>query len=50
MRRALEYSRIFDVPIIDHCEDAALVDGGVMHEGQVSTRLGLRGWPASPRT
>jgi dihydroorotase len=45
MRRALEYSRIFDVPIIDHCEDSSLVAGGVVHEGEVSTRLGLRGWP-----
>jgi len=46
MRRALEYSRAFDQPIIDHCEDPALVDSGVMHEGPVSTRLGLRGWPS----
>jgi dihydroorotase len=45
MRSALEYSQIFDVPIIDHCEDPGLVDGGVMNEGEVSTRLGLRGWP-----
>ena len=45
MRKALEYSRVFDVPIIDHCEDHELVDGGVMHEGPVSTRLGLKGWP-----
>jgi dihydroorotase len=45
MRKALEYSRIFDVPVIDHCEDPALVDGGVMNEGETSTRLGLRGWP-----
>jgi dihydroorotase len=45
MRKALEYSRIFDIPIIDHCEDTVLVDGGVMHEGAVSTRLGLKGWP-----
>jgi len=45
MRQALEYSQIFDVPIIDHCEDRPLVDGGVMHEGSVSTRLGLKGWP-----
>jgi len=45
MRKALEYSRIFDLPIIDHCEDTVLVDGGVMNEGEVSTRLGLRGWP-----
>ncbi len=45
MRKALEYSKIFDIPIIDHCEDTLLVDGGVMHEGAVSTRLGLKGWP-----
>jgi dihydroorotase len=47
MRKALEYSKIFDVPIIDHCEDCALVDGGVMHEGEFSTRLGLKGWPGA---
>ena len=47
MRRALEYSKIFGVPIIDHCEDAVLVDGGVMNEGPVSTSLGLRGWPST---
>ncbi|HKQ60080.1 MAG TPA: dihydroorotase [Candidatus Polarisedimenticolaceae bacterium] len=45
LRKALEYSRIFDVAVIDHCEDPVLVDGGVMHEGELSTRLGLRGWP-----
>ena len=45
MRRALEYSKIFGVPIIDHCEDPLLVDGGVMNEGAVSSALGLRGWP-----
>ncbi len=45
MRKALEYSQIFDLPIIDHCEDSVLVAGGVVHEGEVSTRLGLRGWP-----
>lgn len=45
MRKALEYSRVFDVPVIDHCEDRELVDGGVMHEGEVSNRLGLKGWP-----
>ena len=45
MRKALEYSQIFDVPIIDHCEDEDLVDGGVMHEGGIATRLGLKGWP-----
>jgi len=47
MRRALEYAKIFDVPIIDHCEESVLVDGGVMNEGAVSTALGLRGWPAT---
>ncbi|PKO18953.1 dihydroorotase [candidate division BRC1 bacterium HGW-BRC1-1] len=46
MRRALEYSAMFDVPILDHCEDAALADGGSMHEGHVSTKLGLKGIPA----
>jgi dihydroorotase len=46
MRKALEYSKIFDLPIIDHCEDTVLVDGGVMNEGETSTRLGLRGWPS----
>ncbi len=45
LRKALEYSRLFDVPILDHCEDSGLVAGGVVHEGDVSTRMGLRGWP-----
>jgi dihydroorotase len=45
MKKALEYATLFDVPVIDHCEDAVLVDGGSMHEGTVSTRLGLRGSP-----
>ena len=43
MRRALEYTRICDIPVIDHCEDRSLVAGGCMNEGPVSTRLGLRG-------
>jgi dihydroorotase len=43
MRRAMEYSRVFNVPIIDHCEDKELAAGGVMHEGYYSTILGLRG-------
>jgi dihydroorotase len=47
MRRALEYAGMLDVPIIDHCEDPALAAGGVMHEGWVSTRLGLRGVPVA---
>jgi len=45
MRKALEYAQIFDVPIIDHCEDTILVDGGVVNEGALSTRLGLKGCP-----
>ncbi len=46
MRRALEYARVFDLPIIDHCEEPSLVCGGVVHEGEVSARLGLAGWPS----
>ncbi len=45
MRRALEYSKIFDVPVISHCEDLKLSEGGVMNEGFVSTILGLKGIP-----
>ena len=45
MRRALEYSKIFGVPIISHCEDHYLFEGGVMNEGFVSTILGLKGIP-----
>jgi dihydroorotase len=45
MRRALEYSKIFDVPIISHCEDLRLSENGVMNEGLVSTILGLKGIP-----
>jgi dihydroorotase len=47
MRRALEYGRMVGVPIIDHCEDPDLAAGGVMHEGAMSTQLGLRGIPAA---
>jgi len=47
MRRALEYARMFDLPILDHCQDYSLVTDGVMHEGYWSTMLGLRGWPAA---
>ena len=46
MRRALEYASTFDLPVIDHCEDPQLA-GGCMHEGWVSTRLGLKGIPAA---
>ena len=37
IRRAMEYARAFDCPVVDHCEDTALVDGGCMNEGVVST-------------
>ena len=47
MRRALEYSRAFALPVIDHCEDTTLTEGGQMNEGVISTRLGLRGLPAA---
>jgi dihydroorotase len=47
LRRALEYAQAFARPIISHAEDAALSEGGVMHEGFVSTDLGLRGIPAA---
>ena len=47
MRRAMEYARGFDLPVIDHCEDKSLVRGGVMHEGHWSLLLGLRGAPAA---
>ncbi len=46
MRRALEYSTMFDKAILSHCEDLDLTRGGVMHEGLVSLDLGLRGMPA----
>lgn len=45
MRRALEYAKTFDLPVIQHAEDHALTEGAQMHEGAVATRLGLRGWP-----
>lgn len=47
MRRALEYAKMFDLPVMDHCQDYALVTDGVMHEGFWSASLGLRGWPAT---
>ena len=46
MRRAMQYARDFDLPVIDHCEDKSLSSGGVMHEGKVSLLLGLKGMPA----
>ncbi len=47
MRTALEYARTFGIPVADHCEDPTLAAGGAMHEGLVSTRLGLKGVPAA---
>jgi len=46
MRTALEYARAFNIPVADHCEEPSLAAGGVMHEGIVSTRLGLKGIPS----
>ncbi len=45
MKRALEYSKTFNVPIISHSEDLTLSEGGVMNEGLLSVKLGLRGIP-----
>lgn len=47
MRRALEYARTFDLPVISHCEDLELRSHGVMHEGRVSLELGLKGIPSA---
>ena len=47
MRHALEYSLAFGLPIVNHCEDLSLSQGGVMNEGWVATRLGLKGIPAA---
>ena len=47
MRRAIEYARCYNLVVISHCEDINLSAGGVMHEGAVSTQIGLRGIPAA---
>jgi dihydroorotase len=47
MRRAMEFARSYDLPIIQHCEDLNLSAGGDMHEGAASVRWGLRGIPAA---
>ncbi|AKX93630.1 dihydroorotase [Neomoorella thermoacetica] len=47
MRHALEYAKMFNLPVISHCEDEALANDGLMHEGLVATILGLRGIPAA---
>jgi dihydroorotase len=47
MRRAMEYSRELGLPIIDHCEDKKLSENGIINEGQMSAKLGLKGIPAA---
>jgi len=47
MRRAVEYAKMFELPVLDHCQDYSMVTDGVMHEGYYSLLLGLRGWPAA---
>ncbi len=46
MRRALDYAQGLGVTLAQHCEDATLADGGAMHEGAWSSRLGIPGMPA----
>ena len=45
MRRLLEYTQTFGIPVLQHAEDMSLTAGGVMNEGPVATALGLRGIP-----
>jgi len=47
MRRAIEYARFFNLPVISHCQDLNLSNKGVIHEGTISTKLGLQGIPAA---
>lgn len=47
MRRALEYTQMFDIPVIEHCEDTSLTKKAAMNEGGVATALGFKGWPAA---
>ena len=47
MRRALEYARDFDVPVVDHCEDCCGASGWAMHEGEYSALMGLKGLPGA---
>jgi dihydroorotase len=46
MRRAVEYAKMFNLPVLDHCQDYHLTAEGVMNEGYWSAALGLRGWPS----
>ncbi len=45
MCRAMEYAKMMDLKILDHCQDYSLTEDAVMNEGEWSFRLGLRGWP-----
>jgi len=47
LRQAMEYSQLFDLPIIEHCEDSILAQGGQVNEGIIATRLGLQGIPVA---
>ncbi|MEM7426395.1 MAG: dihydroorotase [Pseudomonadota bacterium] len=47
LRRAMAYAKDFGLPIVQHVEDADLAQDGVMHEGELATRLGLPGIPAT---
>jgi dihydroorotase len=47
MRKAMLYASDFDIPVISHCEDLSLSDGGHMNEGFLSTIMGIRGIPGS---
>ena len=47
MRRALEYAKMFDLPVISHAEDTTLSAGGLMHEGVVSVKQGVQGIPSA---
>ena len=50
MRKALEYSSGFNLPVISHCEDLDLVSGGAMNEGAVATKMGISGIPNAAET
>ena len=47
MKKALEYSSMFDIAVISHCEEMDIADGGVMNEGYWSTIMGLKGIPSA---
>ena len=46
LRRAMEYAKTFDMPVVQHAEDLDLAEGGAMNEGAVATRIGIKGQPA----